>query len=224
MIPLKDAHPLSRFPFWVIVIILVNAYVFYLELTSPSPDRFISEHALIPGQVDFSNINSIFPFITSQFLHGGFIHIISNMLFLWVFGNNIEVSLGFILFPIFYLASGMVAGLTQYLVTPTAAIPMLGASGAIAGVLGAYFALFPNNKIKTLIFIFIFITIIDIPAYFLLFYWFITQFFSGVASISLNQMDGGIAFLPHIGGFLFGWFIAIPLLSRKNQFRFKLFS
>lgn len=224
MIPLQDTQPLSRFPFWVVLIILINIWVFYLELTSPNPDAFISRYALVLDQVDFSNLNTLSPFLSSQFLHAGFIHIISNLIFLWVFGNNVEVSLGFILFPIFYLASGIAAGLTQYLITPSTSIPVLGASGAIAGVLGAYFALFPGNKIKTLVFIFIFITIIDVPAYFLLFYWFFTQFFSGIASISQGPIDGGIAFLPHIGGFLFGWFTAIPLLYRKHNLQFKIFS
>lgn len=224
MIPLKDSRPLSKFPFWVISIILVNLYVFYLELTSVNPESFIIQYALILDQVDFKNIFTLTPLISSQFLHAGLIHIVSNMLFLWVFGNNVEVSLGFILFPIFYLVSGIVAALSQFLITPETSIPMLGASGAVAGVLGAYFALFPNNRIKTLVFIFIFITIIDVPAYFLLFFWFITQFFSGIFSVSMGANEGGIAFLPHIGGFLFGWLAAIPLLYKKRNLKFRIFS
>lgn len=221
MLPIQDTHASSRFPFWTVVIILVNIYVFYLELTSPLPDVFILQHALIPNDVNPYNLQSIIPFITSQFLHGGFLHIISNMLFLWVFGNNIEKTFGVFLFPLFYLTSGVVAGLTQYFITPTSSIPMIGASGAVAGVLGAYFALFPNNKIKTLVFIFIFVTILNVPAYLLLFFWFITQFFNGIASISLNPDVGGIAFLPHIGGFLFGWFIALVLFTRRIVTRLK---
>lgn len=216
MIPLQDSYPLSRFPFWVVTIILLNIYVFYIELTSFNPDVFISQYALILEQVDLANLDTLSPFLSNQFLHAGFIHIISNMLFLWVFGNNVEAALGFLLFPIFYLASGTAAGLTQYLLTPETSVPILGASGSVAGVLGAYFALFPKNRIKTLVFIFLFVTIIDVPAYFLLIYWFITQFFSGIASISSGPGDGGIAFLPHIGGFLFGWFSAIPLLQKAN--------
>lgn len=223
MIPLQDSNPLSKFPFWVITIILVNIFVFYLELTSLAPDVFISQYALILEQVDLANLNTLSPFLTSQFLHAGFIHIISNMLFLWVFGNNVEVSLGFLFFPIFYLASGTVAGLTQYLLTPQTPIPILGASGSVAGILGAYFALFPKNRIKTLVFILIFVTIIDVPAYFLLIFWFITQFFSGIASISSNPVDGGIAFLPHIGGFLFGWLSAILLLQKKHNLQLRFF-
>lgn len=221
MLPIQDTHPSSRFPVWTVVIILVNIYVFYLELTSPIPDDFILQYSLIPNQVTPQNLNSLMPFITSQFLHGGFLHIISNMLFLWVFGNNIERTFGAFFFPLFYLASGVAAGFTQYFITPTSSIPMLGASGAVAGVLGAYFALFPNNKIKTLVFIFIFVTVLNVPAYLLLFFWFITQFFNGVASISLNPNVGGIAFLPHIGGFLFGWFIALVLFSKRIVARLK---
>ncbi|MBI2330563.1 rhomboid family intramembrane serine protease [Candidatus Daviesbacteria bacterium] len=222
MIPLKDAYSLSRFPFWVVIIILINTYIFYLELAASSPEFFILQYSLIPAQVNLADVLTLLPFISSQFLHAGFLHIISNMLFLWVFGNNVEVGLGFLLFPIFYLLSGIVAALTQYLITPESSIPMLGASGAVAGVLGAYFALFPKHKIKTLLIIFVFVTIVDIPAYFLLFYWFITQFFSGVASI--NSVDGGIAFLPHIGGFLFGWLFAIPLLSKVQTLKLRLLS
>lgn len=227
MIPLQDTHPLSKFPFWTTVIILVNIYVFYLEITSSNPDSFISKYALIPEQIDLLNISTLFPLISSQFLHAGFIHIISNMLFLFVFGNNVEASLGFFVYPIFYLTAGAVAGLTQYFFTPSdlfttvASIPILGASGAVAGVLGSYFALFPHHKIKTLVFIFIFITIIDIPAYILLFYWFVTQFFSGLAALSLSTNTGGIAFFAHVGGFLFGFFASFLVATRKNEMRFK---
>lgn len=216
MIPLKDDHNFKRFPFWTITIILLNAFIFYLELTSPNPDDFILKYSLIPDKINLLSISSFFPFISSQFLHAGFIHIISNMLFFWIFGDNIEAVFGSIFFPVFYLLSGAIAGLTQFAVDPHATIPMLGASGAVAGILGAYFALFPKNKIKTLVFIFIFITIIDIPAWILLFYWFITQLFSGVATISLNPNIGGIAFLPHVGGFLFGYLIASLTLSQRR--------
>lgn len=216
MLPIQDTRALSKFPFWVIMAVLVNAYIFYLELSAPNPDSFISKYALIPSEVNPFKLNSLFPFISSQFLHAGFLHIISNMLFLWVFGNNVEKALGFFLFPVFYLTSGIVAGLTQYFFTPAESIPMLGASGAVAGILGAYLTLFPMNKIKTIVFIFIFVTIIDIPAYLLLFYWFITQLFNGVASVTLNPHAGGIAFLPHVGGFLFGLFVSSLFAIRKN--------
>lgn len=221
MFPLNDNNAVSKFAFWTLAFILVNSFIFYLELTAPNPDNFIAQFALVPDSVNFLRIGTLFPFLSSQFLHGGFFHIVSNMLFLWVFGRNVEAAFGHLSFPVFFLLSGTVAGLTQYLFMPTDTTPMLGASGAVAGVLGAYLALFPGNKIKTLLFIFIYVTIIDIPAYILLFYWFITQLFSGVAAISLNQASGGIAFLPHIGGFLFGFLTAVFTLPRRNYLRLK---
>lgn len=208
MIPLRDSHPSNIFPFWVIGIIAVNIYVFFLEITTPNPDSFISQYALIPNLLDFSNSQTLWPLITSQFLHGGFIHIISNMLFLWIFGDNVEGAVGFFLFPIFYLASGVAGSLAQYIFMPDSSIPMIGASGAIAGVLGAYFALFPYHNIKTLVPFFGFLTVVDIPASVMLIYWFITQLFSGAASITLATSDiGGIAFFAHAGGFAFGWLV-----------------
>lgn len=221
MLPLKDTHRIPKFPFWTITLILVNVFIFYLELSSVNPVIFITKYALIPSFVSIENIYSLFPFITSQFLHGGFLHIISNMLFLWVFGNNVEADFGFLVFPFFYLLSGVVAGFAQYISAPTDTIPMIGASGAVSGVLGAYLARFPSNKIKTLVFIFVFITVIDIPAYLLLFYWFITQLFSSVASITLSSEVGGIAFLSHVGGFLFGYLVATFTLHNPNNLKLK---
>lgn len=207
MIPIRDSHPAGKFPFWVITIICVNIYVFYLELTATSTEAFISQYALIPNLVDQSIWQTLIPFITSQFLHGGFVHIISNMLFLWIFGDNVEARLGFLLFPIFYLASGAAGGATQYLLMADSSIPMLGASGAIAGVLGVYFALFGHHTVKTLVPVFGFLTVVNIPASVMLFYWFITQLFSGAAAITVATEVGGIAFFAHAGGFAFGWIV-----------------
>lgn len=209
MLPISDSHPTGKLPFWVLVIIILNIYIFYLELTSSFPDEFISQFALIPGLVNFDDFSTLKPLITSQFLHGGFLHIISNMWFLWIFGDNVEEKSGFILFPFFYLASGVAGAFLQYVFMSGSQIPMLGASGAIAGVLGAYFAWFPNNSIKTLIPVFGFFTIADIPAFFMLVYWLITQVFSGALSITTMGSDlGGVAYLAHIGGFLFGFLTA----------------
>lgn len=204
MIPLRDNQPPSGFAGWVVILILVNICIFYLELASVSPDAFISQYALIPANIDFAGLQGLKPFITSQFIHGGFLHIISNMLFLWIFGGNVEAKLG-IFFPLFYLLGGIIAAFTQYLLIPTSNIPMLGASGAIAAVLGAYFVFFSHHKIKTLVPLFGFFTILDIPASIMLFYWFFTQLFSGVATIVTNQLNlGGVAFFAHIGGFVYG--------------------
>lgn len=208
MLPLKDSHPAGIFPFWTLFIIALNAYVFFLELTAPGLEAFISQYALIPATVDFANLTSLLPFVTSQYLHGGFLHIASNMLFLWVFGDNVEARLGPIFFPVFYTLAGVTGGLSQYLISVNSTIPMLGASGAVAGLLGAYFILFPNHTIKTLVPVFGFVSIINIPASVMLVYWFITQLFSGVGSLALAQAEaGGVAYLAHLGGFAAGWLV-----------------
>lgn len=208
MLPISDSQPAGKFPFWIITIIAINIYVFYLQITSSNPDAFVTQYALIPSLVDFNNIYSLIPFITSQFLHGGFLHIGSNMLFLWIFGDNVEGRLGFILFPIFYLFCGAIGGFAQYIFMSNSDIPMLGASGAIAGVLGAYFAWFPHHKVKTLIPVFGFLTVINVPAQIMLFYWIITQIFSGAFSVTSTADVGGVAYFAHIGGFVGGWFLA----------------
>lgn len=216
MIPLSDSQPAGKFPFWVVIIIAINIYVFYLELISPSLDSFISQYALIPALIDFNNLETLNPFITSQFLHGGFLHIISNMLFLWIFGDNVEAKSGFLLFPILYLLSGIIGALAQYIFMPDSTIPMLGASGAIAGVLGAYFSWFPHHSVKTLVPVFGFFTIVNIPASFMLFYWLATQIFSGAFSLTTSMSEvGGVAFFAHIGGFITGWLMS-KLISPRN--------
>ncbi len=227
MIPLSDSHPAGKFPFWVILLIAVNIYVFFLEITASNMDTFISQYALIPAWVNFSFISTLTPFITSQFLHGGFLHIISNMLFLWIFGDNVEARFGNILFPIIYLASGVVGGLAQYAFMPDSTIPMLGASGAVAGVLGAYFAWFPHHTVKTLVPIFGFVSIINVPASIMLFYWIATQFISSFFSLSNTMADvGGVAYFAHIGGFIFGWICAkvIPIKSKPPEILNQVFN
>lgn len=208
MIPLSDSHPAGRFPFWVLMIIAINVYVFFQEITAANPDSIIMQYALVPSLVDFSNIYTLIPFITSQFLHGGFLHIISNMLFLWVFGDNVEARAGYLLFPFFYLISGAMGGFAQYIFMPDSNIPMLGASGAVAGVLGAYFAWFPHHSVKTLVPFFGFLTVVNIPASIILIYWFVTQIFSGAFSVTSLGDGGGVAYFAHIGGFITGWVVA----------------
>lgn len=217
MIPLRDSHSTGKFPFWVVTIIAINIYIFYLQLTAVNADQFVFQYALVPNLIDFSQLESLIPFITSQFLHGGFVHILSNMWFLWIFGDNVEEGIGFLLFPIFYLLAGVAGGFLQYIFIPTSQIPMLGASGAIAGVLGAYYVLFPKHKIDTLIPVFGFPTVVAIPASVMLFYWFFTQAFSGTFSIvSSVQALGGVAWFAHIGGFVVGWLIA-QLVKRPTE-------
>lgn len=208
MIPLRDSHPAGKFPFWVLAIITLNIIAFYLEITSLNPEVFIAQFALIPSFVDFNNLETLKPFVTSQFLHAGFIHIGSNILFLWIFGDNVEERFGFLVFPVVYLLSGVVGGFLQYILIPHSSIPMLGASGAVAGVLGAYFVLFPKHSVKTLIPVFGFPAVVEIPASVMLIYWFFTQLFSGAASLAVATASvGGVAFFAHIGGFFTVWVV-----------------
>lgn len=207
MFPLRDSRPSNKFPLVTSLLIIINALVFFLELTAFDSEAFISHYALIPASVDFSDISTLKPFITSQFLHAGFIHIISNMWFLKIFADNVEEKFGSIFYLFIYLLSGAVGAFIQYVFIPNSTIPMLGASGAVAGVLGAYLVFFPRNRIKTLVPVGFFISTIDIPASVMLIYWFITQLFSGVGSIATAQI-GGVAFWAHVGGFATGWLIA----------------
>lgn len=219
MLPLWDVGPTGRFPFWVIAIIAINIIVFYLELTVVDLDAFIGQYALIPSTIDFMNIGTLTPLVTSQFLHGGFIHIISNMWFFWIFGDNVEYRIGSFFFPLFYVVSGVVGNILQYLFIPQSDIPALGASGAIAGVLGAYYAFFPKNRVKTLVFF----LIADLPASLVLFYWLILQLFNGAIAVSpgSNPDDGGVAYFTHIGGFALGWVVGkmMILISSKKRLR-----
>lgn len=207
MIPLRDTTAARIFPFWVVILIAINAFIFFLEITANNPEMFILQYALIPRDIDFLNLETLTPFITSQFLHGGWLHIITNMWFLWVFGDNVEEKLGFLIFPVFYLITGAIGAFVQYLVISDSHIPMIGASGAIAGVLGAYMAFFPKHRIDTLVLLLGFPVIIQIPAFLMLFYWLTLQLVSSTAAIVSQQPLGGVAYFAHIGGFVFGWFI-----------------
>lgn len=217
MIPLRDSKPAGVFPLVTILIIAANVWVFFLEYTSLNLEAFISHWALVPAFVDFRMPETLLPFVTSQFLHAGLLHILSNMWFLWIFGDNIEEHFGKISFLLVYIISGIIGGLAQYILNPGSMIPMLGASGAVAGILGAYMVLYSRHKIKTIVPVFGFVSVVDIPAGFMLFYWFFTQLFSGVGSLAVQGV-GGVAFFAHVGGFAAGWMIA------KLSVRQKLFT
>ena len=216
MIPLRDSHKTQVFAIVTFFLILTNVFVFFLEFTSLDPETFISTYALIPIKVDFNNYFTLSAFITSQFLHAGFVHIISNMWFLKIFGDNVEEKFGSITFLIVYLLSGIVGGFTQYFTSLDSRIPMLGASGAVAGILGAYMVFFPNHKVETLVPYFGFMTTVQIPASIMLGYWFFTQIFSGFGSIAASYV-GGVAWWAHIGGFATGYIIAKLFLTRNEK-------
>lgn len=215
MFPIRDHNPSESFPIVTILIVIVTSIAFYLQLTAPDFESFIMQYALVPSRVDVSRLETLLPFIYSIFMHGGWLHIISNMWFLWIFGDNIEAALGHVRYLFFYLLCGIAAGFTQYLLRASSDIPMLGASGAVAGVLGAYLVLFPRHKIDTLMLMFGgFMQRIQVPASFMLGYWFVIQIVSGVGSFGFE--GGGVAWWAHVGGFAAGW-VLVRLLRPHNQ-------
>lgn len=204
MLPIRDHEPSNIFPFMTIAIIAMNVIVFFFEITSPDLEAFISQWALIPSNVDLLNPLSLIPFISSQFLHAGYMHIISNMWFLWIFGDNVEAHFGHFKYLLFYLVSGILAAIVQFFFLIGSDIPMLGASGAVAGVLGAYLALFPRHRVDTLMPGLFFSA--TLPASFVLLLWFGTQLLNGSAAfVNTPAATGGVAWWAHIGGFAFGW-------------------
>jgi membrane associated rhomboid family serine protease len=218
MIPLRDSKRSGRFPLVTIALIAINFYVFYLELTSQNLDGFFAQYALIPSLIDTHNPATWYPFITSMFLHGGFFHILSNMLFLWIFGDNVEERFGMFYLPV-YLLGGIMGGLAQYFLMPNADIPIVGASGGVATILGAYLIFYPGSRILTLLPIFFLFTIVEIPAFFVLAYWFFLQVFNGITAIGNTSASlGGVAYFAHIGGFISGVVYAY-LLGRPEASR-----
>lgn len=205
MFPIRDTETSGSFPLVNLSLIATNIYIFYKELTAPNLDLFINTYALIPANIDFANYQTFIPFVTALFLHAGFLHILSNMWFLWVFGDNVEKAMGHLGYLIFYLFCGIAASIVQFTIIKDSTLPMLGASGAIAGILGAYLRFFPHHRIDTLVPFFALPVIVAIPASFMLVYWFITQAFNGVATIlTATAAVGGIAYLAHAGGFMAG--------------------
>jgi membrane associated rhomboid family serine protease len=210
MIPLKDDNPSGHFPFATSLIILLNLVVFIYQFTlGQGAQDFIWKYAVVAKTLTtFTPVHpasTLFPpltLITSQFLHGGLVHILFNLLFLWVFGDNIEAKLGFIRFIIFYLVCGILSGIIQVITFPNTAMPLIGASGAIAGVMGAYFLRFPRARVHTLLFAFIFIRVVRIPAIVFLGIWLIFQILAGAPTLGADE--GGVAYFAHIGGFFCG--------------------
>lgn len=204
MLPLQDTKSEGRFPYLTVAIIVFTLYIFYLQFTSPDPNAFINRYALIPNRVDFGEWRTLYPFVTAIFLHGSVLHLLSNMLFLWVFGDNVEQRLGFWFLP-FYLTGGVIANYGQYLIMPNLPVAIIGASGAVAAILGLYLVYFPHHRVKTLVPIIFFVTIINIPASILLVYWFLIQLFGGASSLGSSVINGGgIAYFAHIVGFITG--------------------
>ena len=203
------------------LLILFNVYVFYLELTVVDFQRFIETYSLIPQALDLSHPSTWLPLITAQFLHGGWFHLFTNLWFLFIFGPNMERAWGTLRFLIYYLFAGVLASLLQLLFVAEPTIPMLGASGAIAGVLGAYFVYFPQHKINTLIPLGFIPLFIGIPAGLILIYWFGLQLLGGF--YIEPAAAGGIAFFAHVGGFLAGVILALVTRPKGDVARYTPF-
>lgn len=215
LIPLKDENPTRRFPFVTVSIIIANITVFLYQYFSPNGiSYYIKYMSLIPYEITHFislpfRIPPVLTLFTSLFMHGDFFHIGGNMLYLWIFGNNIEDFLGPIKFTIFYLLSGIFASFVHIIFHPNSTIPLVGASGAISGILGAYLLLYPYARIHTLVFLFFIVRIIMLPAYFFLIFWFLMQV--------INVGVGGVAWFAHIGGFLFGLLFTSSLTRGKRR-------
>lgn len=220
--PLKDLNPTERFPFATVTLIAANVLVFVYELSlGRGLNTFVAAYGMIPYEITRAAdliggvqgtpiVHAPGPplvhltLLTSMFIHGGFLHILGNMLYLWIFGNNIEDLLGPLKFIVFYLVCGVAAAAAHILTDPSSTVPTVGASGAVSGVLGAYFIVHPRAKVLTLVFLGIFIRPMLLPAGLILLLWFVLQIFSGFASLSTGIQSSGVAWFAHIGGFVAG--------------------
>jgi hypothetical protein len=215
MFPLRDDRPTYSAPIVTTLLIVACALVFFFELSLDeySRDYFINIYGVVPAHLRPVTL------LTSLFIHGGWSHIIGNMLFLWAFGKSLEDALGHTKFLMFYLIAGVAAGITHVVFNLYTTLPTVGASGAIAGVMGAYLVKFPRARIHTLVFLFFFVTMADIPAAFILLYWFVTQLFSEYGSITQTQViNGGVAYAAHIGGFITGMILVQVMGVRTRYF------
>jgi membrane associated rhomboid family serine protease len=216
-IPLRDENPSGKFPFVNVCLILANiaVFIYQLTLTPHAFQIFVAANAMVPARIPavfngYGSFEAAFlPLLTSMFLHAGIAHILGNMLFLGIFGDNVEAAFGHLRYLLFYFVCGVGAGLMHIAFNFNSHIPALGASGAISGVLGAYIVLEPRNRILTLIFIFL----VRVPAIVVLGLWFVLQFLSGIGSLGTTA-NGGVAVWAHIGGFLLGLFITLATKLR----------
>jgi len=232
MLPIGDGNPTRRTPVMTWLLIAANVVMFLYEIQMPARalDQFILAWGVVPRNVLAAFANPFVPgalhvfetLITSQFLHGGWLHLIGNMLFLYIFGDNIEDVVGSLGYLVFYLFCGVAAALAQSLILAPLlgqhAVPMIGASGAIAGVLGAYLVLYPTARISVLIPVLIILLPIDLPAFVLIGWWFIQQFFYSLLSLTPTvAQSGGTAFWAHVGGFVTGLVLIVPFIDRARR-------
>jgi membrane associated rhomboid family serine protease len=212
MLPLRDVIPSRTTPYITFTIILLNALAWLVEVSMPRDvlPEFLQVYGVVPGDFHPSTL------VTSMFLHGSWSHILGNMWYLWIFGDNVEDRVGHGRFIIFYLLCGVAAAMGQIAMDPTSTLPTIGASGAIAGVMGAYFVLYPQARVITLVTLLIFWEVIEVPAIVLLGFWFLMQLFSaGAIAVTASSQGGGVAFAAHVAGFLTG--IIGVFVFRKRQ-------
>jgi membrane associated rhomboid family serine protease len=223
LFPFRDNNPTRIMPVVTIALVAMNALVFLYQLTlqGGAAQRFIYSFGMIPAVLlggaelppELAAVPAWATVFSSMFMHGGIMHIVGNMLFLWVFGNNVEDAMGHVRFIVFYLVCGIAAALTQGLSDTSSEIPMIGASGAVSGVLGAYLVLHPRAQVHSLLFLGIFIRVIALPAMAVLGIWFVLQLVS--ATMIRSEGEGGVAFLAHIGGFIAGAVLVFLFRSRR---------
>ncbi len=226
MIPIRDTIPRRHFPFAVFTLIAINVYVFIRELALPkdATEQFIYLFGLVPARfthaawaarVGFPP-HDYWPFLTTMFLHGGWLHIIGNMWVLWIFGDNVEDRMGPFRFLVFYLICGLAAGVTHVLTNPASTVPAVGASGAIAGVMAAYLVLYPRARILAMFPILFYPVFFYVPAFIYLGFWILIQFFSGTLAIATQREVSGIAWWAHVGGFAAG-ILTFSLFLRPRE-------
>lgn len=226
MIPLRDTIPSRTTPYVNYLLLIINVLVFLYELSwGGQIARLLGFYGLIPARFFFFHashrVNPVIvylPFISHMFFHGGWLHLLGNMLYLWIFGDNVEDRLGHGGYLVFYLGCGLAAAVMHLLTNTHSLVPTIGASGAIAGVMGAYFLLYPRARIVTLLPIFFFFYIVEIPAFFFLGFWFLLQLIQGLSTLhSQVPAYGGIAWWAHIGGFLFGQLVVFLVVKRRKN-------
>jgi len=221
MIPYKDDNPTRHFPIITIALITANIAVFIFQILSPYESQKIAyAYGAVPlSLLTFDTAQPLHPVMTiftSMFMHGGPLHLGSNMLYLWIFGNNIEDKLGYVKFIIFYLLCGGVAAYAHAFANPESTIPMIGASGAVSGILGAYILLFPHARVHTLVFFIFFVQVIRLPAIIVIGFWIGIQFINGMINHG-SAAQGGIAWFAHIGGFVFGLLMIRSFVKNRRR-------
>lgn len=228
MIPLRDTTRADSFPIVNTIFIALNIAVFLFSIWFTHDHRlFMYRFGLVPAIVttnlEIGVFNRLYPFITSVFMHADWMHITGNMIFLYIFGDNIEHRMGHIRYFFFYIITGVIAGLIQFMISISSVIPIVGASGAISAVLGAYLVFFPNSKIVTVVPILFYFRIIRLPATVFIFVWFLIQFLGGISTSGKTADTGGVAFWAHIGGFAAGLLLA-RFFAKEMNYRQKSFN